>query len=61
MAISLLLLPVSMFAGEKIDRRYWDASLPVEKRTEILLKQMTLEEKVNQLCSVFLRFRLSVG
>lgn len=57
MAISLLLLPVSMFAGEKIDRRYWDASLPVEKRTEILLKQMTLEEKVNQLCSVFLRFR----
>lgn len=57
LSIILLLLPACMFAGERIDRRYWDASLPVEKRIEILLEQMTLEEKVNQLCSGFLRFR----
>ena len=32
-----------------IDTRYRDASLPVEQRVEILLSQMTLNEKVGQL------------
>ena len=31
--------------GEGIDTRYLDASLPVDERVEILLAQMTLEEK----------------
>ena len=32
-----------------IDRRYKDASLPVDERVDILLAQMTLNEKVGQL------------
>ena len=32
-----------------IDRRYKDASLPVDERVDILLEQMTLNEKVGQL------------
>ena len=31
--------------GEEVDPRYRDASLPVAERVEILLGQMTLEEK----------------
>lgn len=36
-------------ASTKVDRRYMDASLPPEERTEILLKQMTTNEKVAQI------------
>ncbi len=32
------------------DRSYLDPSLPAAQRTELLLKQMTLEEKVGQMC-----------
>ena len=36
-------------AAQALDTRYKDASLPVEQRVEILISQMTLEEKVGQL------------
>jgi beta-glucosidase len=35
-----------------VDTRYLDASLPIEERVEILLSQMTLEEKVGQMALV---------
>lgn len=52
----LLTFPFSISATEKIDRSYLDTSLSPEERAKILLRQMTFEEKVYQLCSGFLRF-----
>lgn len=48
-AISLLLcfLQVPLFAQQ----RYKDTTLPIEKRVDDLLSQMTVQEKVGQLCS----------
>lgn len=43
----MLLLVVA--GAHALDTRYKDASLPVEQRVEILISQMTLEEKVGQL------------
>lgn len=40
----------SSFCQGAIDERYLDPSLPIEKRICILMRQMTLEEKVAQLC-----------
>ena len=40
----------SSFCQETIDERYFDPSLPIDKRICILMRQMTLEEKVAQLC-----------
>lgn len=50
LALSLL-LPCALVAQTQkpIDKRYKDASLPIEQRLSILLDQMTLEEKVGQL------------
>lgn len=40
----------SSFCQGTIDERYLDPSLPIDKRVRILMRQMTLEEKVAQLC-----------
>ena len=36
----------SSFCQGTIDERYLDPSLPIDKRVRILMRQMTLEEKV---------------
>ena len=43
-----LLTVISIASCEKGDWR--DASLPAASRAELLLKEMTLEEKVGQMC-----------
>lgn len=48
-SIFLLTMMLAVLAAQAIDTRYKDAALPVDKRVEILLSQMTLEEKVGQL------------
>ena len=40
----------SSFCQRTIDERYFDPSLPIDTRVRILMRQMTLEEKVAQLC-----------
>jgi hypothetical protein len=40
---------------------YLDASLPVEKRVEVLLNQMTTEEKVAQLCALYVRTEIGIN
>jgi beta-glucosidase len=44
-------LLISLFQGraQQIDHRFLDSALPVHQRVDILLSQMTLEEKVGQL------------
>ncbi len=37
------------------DAPYWNASLPVEQRVEDLLRRMTLEEKIGQMISTWLK------
>jgi len=46
----LLAFSLTAFGQQKID--YRDQSLSIEKRTEALLSQMSLEEKVAQLCFI---------
>ncbi len=41
--------PKSTTSEQQIDSRYRDASLPIDERIDILLSQMTLNEKVGQL------------
>ena len=41
--------PKSTTSEQQIDTRYRDASLPIDERIDILLSQMTLNEKVGQL------------
>ena len=45
----LLLIIQAQGNAQQIDYRYRDASLPVHQRLDLLLSQMTLEEKVGQL------------
>jgi beta-glucosidase len=40
---------------------YFDASLPVGERVEILLSQMTLEEKVAQVCGLLIKVNINEG
>jgi beta-glucosidase len=40
---------------------YFDTRLPVEKRVEILLGQMTLEEKVAQVCGLLIKVTINEG
>lgn len=49
--VTLLLTSLSLAStyGEEINFDYKKADLPIEKRVEVLLSQMTLEEKVKQL------------
>jgi beta-glucosidase len=53
----ILLLALSVFPGctknlktANFRESYLDPSLPVDKRVELLLKEMTLEEKIGQMC-----------
>lgn len=48
-SIGLLVLLVTGCGGTGIDTSYMDASKSVEERVEILLSQMTLDEKVGQM------------
>lgn len=48
LATVLAVAPLS--AQKKVNRKYMDSSLSPEKRAELLLKQMTLEEKIGQMC-----------
>lgn len=51
-------------AGCNIDSRkdsYLNASLPIDKRVEILLDQMTLEEKVAQVCALYVRVEIGIN
>jgi beta-glucosidase len=47
---TLLAISLNVSGQQKID--YGDASLTIEKRTEALLTQMTIDEKVAQLCFI---------
>ena len=44
-----LLICLVQGKAQELDYRYRDAALPVHQRIDILLSQMTLEEKVGQL------------
>ncbi len=52
------------FFGCQIDIRrdsYLDPGLPVEKRVEVLLNQMTPEEKVAQVCALYVRPEIGIN
>ncbi len=46
----LLGIPISMCAQPQVSRDYLNPNLPIEKRVDDLLEQMTLDEKVGQMC-----------
>lgn len=48
-SIALISLGASPVSSEEVDLSYQDHRLPIDKRAEILVSQMTLEEKVSQL------------
>lgn len=54
-ATILLGISSSATAENPMNKDYLDPRLPIEKRVEVLLNQMTLEEKVGQLCMSNLR------
>ncbi|NME67788.1 glycoside hydrolase family 3 C-terminal domain-containing protein [Flammeovirga aprica] len=47
--ILLLLSLIGTLHAQEVNFSYFDASLPLEERAEILVSQMTLEEKIEQL------------
>jgi beta-glucosidase len=45
-----LIIFISMLSSSCNQQSYTDTSLPSEKRTELLLEKMTIDEKIGQLC-----------
>ena len=51
MKVDFFILPVFLFFGLTGKAQcYMDASLPAKQRTELLLREMTLDEKIGQMC-----------
>ncbi len=51
LTLLLLFCWANIAQAQEINFSYFDESLPIEERAEILVSQMTLEEKINQLIS----------
>ncbi len=47
-----MLLSIVQMSAKQVDKSYLDSSLSVEKRAEILVSQMTLQEKISQMVDV---------
>ena len=49
--MTILSVTAHLVTAQQIDYRFKDESLPIEERAEILVSQMTLEEKISQMTS----------